>query len=438
MKETLVNYLTVPRQIMLGIILVFAGFITVFMIANPMPPKTVTVATGPETGAYYAYGKRYQEFFAKRGIELTILQTKGAQENAELILDPDSNVDAAFMQSGIINANTTAKIETLGSIAYEPMWLFYRGADTDGTLQKLMDLSQRKINIGEKGSGTYDEALRLLSLNGLDKSPNLISAPTSQGVNDIIRGTIDGIFLIQGLQSANIQRLIADPNLKLANFVRAEAYAQRIPYLQRLTIPMGGLDLKRNFPEQKTQLIATTTELVVKEKLHPTIQMLFLQAAHEINGGESFFAKRNEFPAFKGGHLKESRQAALYYEKGTPFLMDYLPFWLAEFIHRTFFFFLPLIAIGLPIIRYLPELYDKHMRGRIGQVYSSLKALEKDITTSYGPEQQLVYLARLDQINETALTLKHSLDHVQEYYTLRTHIDHVRSCLEAGKVYKPH
>jgi len=422
--------------IILGVLAIFAAITTAFLIANPPPPKTITIATGAEGGTYSEYAKRYKEFFAKRGITLNLIPTKGAQENVDLLLEPNSGIDLAFVQSGLIDPSKADNLETLGSIGYEPIWVFYRGNDRDGSLQKFTDFAQRRVAIGEKGSGTYTEALHMLSLNGLDERSNLVAMPTAEAVNAIEHGQIDAIFLIQGVNSGNVQRLLANPDLHLVNFVRAEAYAQNIPYLQRLIIPMGGLDLKRNFPDQNTQLIATTTELVIKEHLHPAIQMLFMQAAHEINGKESFFTKRGEFPAFHGSGLRESEQAALYYQKGLPFLMNHLPFWLAEFIHRTIFFLLPILIIAFPVMKYLPEFWENRMRERLNVVYTALEKLEKEITGSYDSAQQAMYLRRLDEIEQTALKIKHLRTHSREYYTLRSHIHYVRGCLMQGKPYQ--
>ena len=420
--------------IILGVLAVIVAIIIALLIINP-PPKTIRVATGAEGGTYSEYGKRYQAFFAKRGITLQLVPTRGAQENADLVNDPNSAVDVAFVQSGLIDPAKADRIETLGSVGYEPIWLFYRGNDLDGSLQKLTDFRGRKIAIGEKGSGTYAEAMHIFSLNDLDKDPNLITIPTAEAVDAIERGEIDAIFLIQGVQSGNIKRLLANPDLHLANFVRADAYAQNLPYLERLTIPMGGLDLKRNLPAENIEMIATTTELIIKDRVHPGIQMLLMQAAHDINGKENFFTKRGQFPAFFGSGLPESHQATLYYEKGLPFLMSYLPFWLAEFIHRTIFLLLPMMVIAFPVITYLPEFWEKRMRDRINKIYARLEKLEQDIANSINNDQQAAYLARLDEIEHLAFKLKHSKAHSLEYYTLRGHIDYVRSCLQGSKPY---
>lgn len=432
MLDKFMQFFASPRRLTLCVIGICIAIIAAFVIENPAPPKSITIATGAEGGIYRVFGEDYREFFAKRGIDLKLLPTKGAQENAELILDPDSPVDIAFIQSGLLNPKDARHLETLGSIAYEPIWLFYRSHMANDSVQKLIDLSHRKLSIGEKGSGTYTEVMHLLSLTGLHQDAHLISLPTADGVRAIQRGEIDALFLIQNIDSQNVQALINDPNLRLANFIRADAYVKRMPYLEALTVPMGSLDLMRNFPDQNTRLIATTTELVIKKPLHPAIQMLFLQAAREINGKETFFSKRSEFPSFRTSGLTESAQATLYYDKGLPFLMNYLPFSLAEIIHRMIFLILPLLAIAFPVIQYVPQLWDKYMRNRINRVYSSLKSLENDITNSNAPDLYPDFRARLDKISQEALVLRHSQDHHLEYYTLRGHIDYVRECLIAG------
>ena len=163
------------------------------------------------------------------------------------------------------------------------------------------------------------------------------------------------MFLVDGLESADVQTLLKDPEIRLANFRRAAAYTRLLPFIEKLEVPMGGFDLVRNFPPQDTQLIATTTNLLIDDRMHPAIQMLFMQAAQEINGKESYFARRGEFPSFKDPTVPESKVAVRFHQKGPPFLMDYLPFWLAEFIDRMFFLLLPFFAFAYPVIKVIPR-----------------------------------------------------------------------------------
>ena len=56
------------------ILLVFALFAAVFVVGSmftePPPPKKVRLATGGTGGAYFAYGKRFQQRLAELGLEV--------------------------------------------------------------------------------------------------------------------------------------------------------------------------------------------------------------------------------------------------------------------------------------------------------------------------------------------------------------------------------
>lgn len=94
-----------------------------------------------------------------------------------------------------------------------------------------------------------------------------------------------------------------------------------------------------------------------------------------------------------------------------------------------------MLVIAFPVIKYLPEFWENRMRDRINNIYARLEKLEQDMASSIDPDQRTAYLARLDEIEHLAFKLKHSKTHSLEYYTLRGHIDYVRSCLQGSKPY---
>ena len=115
----------------------------------------------------------------------------------------------------------------------------------------------------------------------------------------LLLGEIDVIFLADQLESPNIQKLLRDPKLNLMGFNRAEAYTRILPYLEILTVPTGSFSLVRDFPPQTIQLLSTTTQLLVDDRMHPALQYLFLEAAEVINGKQSTFARYNIFGIMK-------------------------------------------------------------------------------------------------------------------------------------------
>ena len=219
----------------------------------------------------------------------------------------------------------------------------------------------------------------------------------------------------------------------MVTFKRAEAYVKVIPHLHILNVPQGSFDLARNFPPSDMKLLATTTNLLIDDRMHPAIQFLFLEAAREINGRESFFSERGEFPSLKDSMLPESPVAVHYEKNNYPLLMAYFPFWIAELINRLVFVLLPFCVLGYPLLQALPGYRAKRMQNKINRLYGSLKALEQELLNGFNDEQREEYLKRLNLLEYQALRIKVSKRMSSDYYTLRTSIDYVRNCLNRGE-----
>ena len=415
----------------------FLGLIAIWLYADPPPPRHVLMATGQPGGSYDTLGKKYAAFFEKKGITLELLPTKGAEENIAHLVDRKDPVQAAFVQAGAFNPHSVKGVQSLGTISYDPIWLFYRGPRVDTT--NYMEVKARshyflnsRISVGEKGSGTHAQAMQILKVNGFEEGVNFLYLSGSKSVEALQKGEIDAAFIVDAYEAPNVQTLLKDPSLHLSAFPRAEAYSRLYPYMQILSVPTGGFSLERNFPSRDIKLMASTTNLLIDDRMHPALQFLFLEAAREINGKSTFFSSHGEFPSFKHTGLSES-PVALHYEKnGSPLLMTYLPFWLAELVNRLIFVLLPFCALAYPVLLTLPGYRNKRMRRKIDQMYGVLKTYEQELTINFKPDTKDEYLKKLDLLEYQALQLKVSKSMSGDYYALRTSIDYVRNCLNRG------
>ncbi|MEY4328639.1 MAG: hypothetical protein RL703_458 [Pseudomonadota bacterium] len=398
-------------------------------IADPAPPRHVVMATGPAGSSNEMLGKKYQAYFAERGIELKLLPTEGSVENVQHLQDPNDPVMAAFVMSGTAQPHAPG-IETLGSINYQPFWCFYRSAQPLTIQSREVYLLTKPVNIGTPGSGTFLFANRVLSMSGLATDhPNLKHQPDDLAIDALRKGLLDGLCIVDMYESPNVQKLLNMEGLQVSAFERADAFARLASSIEMVSIPQGALDLPSNRPAQPVQLIAATTELVIDQRLHPAIQTLFLMAAKAIDGKQSFFSQEGEFPAYKDSALRRSKEADIFYEKGTPILMEFMPFWLAEFIRRLVITMLPFFAVAYPVIRSMPNYHKNRVRGRINRMYGALKFFEQSLVTSYDPGQKVQYLAQLDSMEREALGMKVPKSVASDYYTLRSSIDFVRNCV---------
>src|SRR3954454_8802731 len=136
-----------------------------YFVLRTIPPRTIIMATGAEGGAYFEIGKRYRELLARDGIDVKLMPTGGAIENLSLMRTGSSGVSVGLVQGGLVTESAAPELESLGTIFYEPLWLFRR-RELRGGLDSLVG---RKIAIGPEGSGTRALALELLKRNGLDR-----------------------------------------------------------------------------------------------------------------------------------------------------------------------------------------------------------------------------------------------------------------------------
>src|SRR6516164_8494820 len=268
------------------------------LLLDTMPPRAIAMATGPKGGAYYEIGKRYQVALERAGEQLRLVETAGSVENLALLRDRSSGVKVALVQGGTIGKDDAPEFESLGTLFYEPLWIFHRSelqGLTPGTLRG------RKVSIGPEGSGTRALMLELLKRNGLEQQVGELLALAPEAAADkLLAGEIDVAAFVAQWDAPVVQRLIADERVGLANVSRADAYVALYPFLSKVTVPRGMGDLEKDLPPADVTLFAPKASLVVRRDLHPAIQDLLLTAAVQIHSGVGIFHRAGRFPAAEG------------------------------------------------------------------------------------------------------------------------------------------
>jgi len=401
--------------------------VAITMLRN-MPPHRIVMATGPEGSSYYEDGKRYRGALAKAGVEVQLLPTAGSVETATLLRDPHSGVSVGLIQGGVIGAANTAGLESLGTLAYEPLWWFHKrenqGVGVDG-------LRGRKIAIGPQGSGTRALSLELIKRVGIEgQIGEVLALGPREAVEKLLAGDIDVAFMMNSWDSPVVQQLLADERVALSGFPRADAFVALYPFLNKVIVPRGVTDLPRDRPPADVTLIATKTSLVVRDDLHPALQYLLLNTAAEIHGGASIFNRANAFPAAEVIDIPLSNEAARFYKSGLPFLHDYFPFWMAALLGKLAILLIPILGVLYPMMRFLPRLYDWAMRSKVLRMYGELRLLEDEMANARASGRDMREMAaRLDQLERQASHLKVPLAYASMLYMLRNDIDLVREGL---------
>ena len=197
-----------------------------------------------------------------------------------------------------------------------------------------------------------------------------------------------------------------------------------------MTLKRGSVDPQRDRPDRDIQLLSTTANLVVHEGVHPALAYLLLDAARQIHGGPSLIHAAGEFPSPKATEFPLAPAAERFFRDGRPFLLNYLPFWMANLVQRLVFLLVPLAAILIPLARLLPEVISQRQKRGLYRRYGELKFLEQDLAARrLDDEERHKASEQLDRIENELVQAKFPLDLSDRVYTLRQHVDFVRAQL---------
>ncbi|MEO9042840.1 MAG: TAXI family TRAP transporter solute-binding subunit [Rhodoferax sp.] len=407
---------------------------------SPVPPRKLTMSTGAPDGAYHQFGLEYQRILKANGITLILQPSTGAVENLKRLNDGSTSV--AFVQGGLgpltqgwQNEAQDTPLRSLATIGYEPVWIFSRTLDLSNGLGAL---AGKRVAVGVAGSGNFKVAMDLLRAYDVVDAQGrpagttiLVSEGGLTAASELERNQVDAIVMVAAPQAPAVQRLLAEPAIRLASLAQTEGLARRFPYFQSISLRRGSVDPQRDLPARDIALLTTTANLVIAPTMHPALAYLLLEAATRIHHGATLVNRPGEFPSPKATDFPLAEEAEHYFRSGRPFLQQYLPFWAAVFVQRLILLLVPLLAILVPLLRVLPPMFHWKQQSRLYRRYGELKFLEKDLASrSLDAGQREKAHAHLDQIESDVINARFPLDFSDRVYTLRQHVDYVRTQID--------
>jgi TRAP-type uncharacterized transport system substrate-binding protein len=377
---------------------------------SPLPPRTIVFAAGPKGGMFEAFAERYRDLLAHEGIRLEILTTRGSVQNLELIRAEPRRVDAALVQGGVGSAGEDEGIEALGSVFYEPVFVFVRKSLGARSLADLLT-----------GNGFELRPSETLTLTG---------AASAKALSD---GEIDAAIFVIAHPLPTLSDLFANPELELLSFRRADAYRMRFQFLSSVVLPAGAIDLALDRPERDISLVAPAGALIVHESMHPALKNLLARVAREVHGGPQLFAPAGRFPSVESLDYPLNSYAKRLIESGPSAFARFLPFWVAVWGERLLILMLPLLGLLIPLFRLGPPLYRWNTERRIYRWYRNLGRLEAEARASPDAAARARIARELDDLQERVGTIRVPLSYARQLYDLREHVGFVRGLLGRGE-----
>ncbi|WP_429593233.1 TAXI family TRAP transporter solute-binding subunit [Variovorax sp. PvP013] len=415
------------------VFIVIGLLIAAYWWLDPQPPRRVTLATGPAGSAYAEFGRRYAQALAAEGIQVELRASDGSLDNLQLLRN--GGADLGFVRGGSADvvADERAGLTSLGSLFYEPLWVFYRidaASRVDRrnpVLGSLAQLRGLRVNVDKHGSGVPEMVDQMLRANRLDTTSLRLShlepTPAAEALES---GSLDAVMFASAPEAALVQRLLRTPGIRLMDFGQSDAYARRFAFLSAVTLPRGVVDLARDVPSHDVSMLAATTSLLAREQTHPALRQLFAQTAQTLHGGAGWFNRARDFPNTRTSELPVSPEGDRAINGTPPFWQRYLPFWASNLVERMWLVLGGLLVLMLPLSRVVPPLYQFRVRSRVFRWYGQLRDIETKVDIPQDDAQRQALIKELDDLDRTVNKVAVPLSYADELYALRNNIASVR------------
>jgi len=420
-----------------SVVALFLGcvcLLAVVWVVQSAPPRKLVMTSGPEGSSFQRWADDYQKILAMHGVELEIRPSGGSLDNLKRLQSATEGVDIGFVAGGIAKDENLGGLVSLGSVAYQPLLVFYRGT---ASINRLSQLAGERVAIGAPGSGTRALALTLLQANGITGAPTtFVDLDAGAAAAALMQGKLDAVFLMGDSASVQTLRdLTRAPDVQLFSFVQADAYVRRNTFLNKITLPQGSIDLGKNLPAQDVVLVGPTVEFVARAGLHSALSDLLLDVARQVHGKAGLLQKRGEFPAPLEHEFKLSDDAQSYYKTGRSWLYRSVgSFWVASLLNRLLVAVVPLALVLIPAIRLMPVAYRFSIQLKFYRCYRPLQRVERE---SFGPlttERVRELLGQIDEVEKSVNRLKVPASFADRLYWLRSYLHFVRERLKAAAV----
>lgn len=384
-----------------------------------IPPMKVVISGGSSHYSYARLAQRYAEQLDQMGISADIMFADTEMASIAQVVNPTSGVSVGFANS--VFAGKTGGLEALAVVGQEPVWVFssLKGPNA------LKNTKGMRIAIGPDNSSTASAARLLLAHAGIKASDVQLQALAGTAAAEaLLAGKVDVVFQAGSEDSPPIQLLTRSDSIQLLSIENAGALSTQEARVQLLLLPQGVIKLNGDIPPRDITMISLQTHLLVKPDVHPAMQRALLKAATVIHEVPIFLQRHGQFPSFRGTDFPLSPVAKAYSHGAVPWMENLLPYGKAQWAELVFYALLPIVALTVIVLAWIPKLFDWRINAGLNNFYGELKFLENDMTAvaTDNPIALKGLLERLDTIEHKVVAMDLPDAYSEHWYTLREHL----------------
>lgn len=376
---------------MIVTVIVLAAIFSLIVLIPPAP-KEITLLTGPAGGSDHELGVSLAGYLEEEGLHVNLKTTSGAKQKLRLLASGAENTVAflpVFMEKTLDDSTDTSRLVSLGSVSYQPMWLFYRN---ELQIQDIPDLRGYAVALGNEDSVVGHVSRFLLDINNINGQvePNTLTNANPAAITRALRdGKIDAAFALGQPSSGNISALLSDEKIAFLSFERADAYLALNKAISKYRVPEGVFDLANNIPSRDMMLLGVTTNLVTLDSFYPTTIPVLLKAVSKIDVQPASIDSAKSFPNAENVTLPLAKTAVRYYNQGEKGLSKVLPYKITRWLNHLGFVVLPLLTIVVVLLKIVSVLLKVRASIRFNGFYKRLESIDQARVS--GAESSLIH-----------------------------------------------
>jgi TRAP transporter TAXI family solute receptor len=286
--------------------------------------QRVRMATGGNTGTYYAYGSAVGQILnEKTKIPITIQSTGASKANIQLIaagevelaIVQNDVMDYAYRGTDLFTGEQTQAFSTMAALYAEVCQII---ANPSSGITSVADLKGKRVSVGDAGSGVEFNAKQILEAYGVTfaniEKQNLSFGASADALRD---NKIDAFFCTAGAPTTAVVDLAIGKEIIVVEIDDAHA-AQLIaafPFYTKYPVPAGSY----RGVTKDVQTLAVKATFIVSNKLsEDTVYALtknLIESKAEIQGAHAKGAELSPDYATDGISVPFHPGAAKYFRE---------------------------------------------------------------------------------------------------------------------------
>ena len=243
----------------------------------------IRLATGGNTGTYYAFGSAFAQIISeKTKIPITIQSTGASKANIQLLATGEADMaivqndvmDYAWKGVDLFNGEQIRDFRTVAALYAEGCQIV---ANPSAGIRTVADLKGKNVSVGDAGSGTEFNARQILEVYGVTFNDigkqNLSFGASADALRD---NKIDAFFCVAGAPTPAIVDLATTKDIVILEVDDAHVaqLRQKYPFYAPYPIPAGSYR-GQNAPVKSVAVKAT---IIASPKLSDELVYKFIKA----------------------------------------------------------------------------------------------------------------------------------------------------------------